>query len=133
MVYFRPKPIKSLLVHKRLALTLAIGYTLFLTYLSLSNLKKVPKLGSGFDDKIYHFGAYALFTFLWFHYFSRTSVKNKILYSAGIAFIYGIIVEVLQGTFTTYRTEDIADVWANSFGVLFGVIFILIYRKLKLK
>ncbi len=120
-------------MHKQLALTLAVGYTLFLTVLSLISLKGIPKLGSTFDDKIYHFGAYLIFTIAWYNFFRTTSTKFKILFSAGIAFIYGIIVEVLQGTFTTYRTEDIADVLANSLGVLIAVIFIVIYRKLKLK
>ena len=119
-------------MHKHLALTIAVCYTLFITILSLISLKGVPKLGSTFDDKIYHFGAYAIFTLVWYHYFSKASVKYKLLFSAGIAFSYGIIVEVLQGTFTTYRTEDVSDVLANSFGVLFAVVFIIIYRKLKL-
>lgn len=97
------------------------------------SLKKVPKLGSGFDDKIYHFGAYALLTIIWYNFFYRTSVKFKILASALISIIYGIVVEVLQGTLTSYRTEDIADVVANSIGVIFGVVFILLYSKIKLK
>ena len=50
-----------------------------------------------------------------------------------IAFIYGIIVEVLQGTFTTYRTEDIADVFANSLGVVFAILLVISYRQIKLK
>jgi VanZ family protein len=120
-------------VHKKLALTLAIGYTLFITILSLISLNSVPKLGSSFDDKIYHFGAYALFALVWYNFFEKTSSNYKIIIAAGIALFYGIIVEVLQGTFTTYRTEDIADVYANSFGVLFSVVVIFIYRKIKLK
>ena len=120
-------------MHKLWALTLAVGYTLFITVMSLISLNGVPKLGSTFDDKIYHFGAYMLFVFSWYIFFSTTSSRFKILFSAGIAFVYGIIVEVLQGTFTTYRTEDIWDVFANSFGVLFAVACIIIYRKIKLK
>ena len=120
-------------MHKKLALTLAVGYTLFLTILSLISLKGIPKLGSTFDDKIYHFGAYTIFTIIWYNYFKRTSTRFKIFFSAAIAITYGIIVEVLQGEFTTYRTEDIADVFANSLGVLFGVAFILIFRNIKLK
>ncbi|MGJ8591108.1 MAG: VanZ family protein [Aquaticitalea sp.] len=116
-----------------MALVIAIGYTLFITILSLISLKGVPKLGSSFDDKLYHFGAYALFAFVWYHFFEKTQSKYKILFSAGIALTYGIIVEVLQGTFTTYRTEDIGDVYANSAGVIFAVVCILIYRKIKLK
>lgn len=97
------------------------------------SLSSVPKLGSSFDDKIYHFGAYAVLIVLWYNFFKQTSLKHKVLVSAVIAVMYGIIIEVCQGAFTTYRTEDIADVLANSLGVLGGIIFIVISRKLKLK
>lgn len=120
-------------MHKKLALALAIGYTLFITIMSLISLNNIPKLGSSFDDKIYHFGAYGLFVLAWYNFFEKTTSKYKILISASIAFAYGIIVEIIQGTFTTYRTEDIADVYANSFGVLMAVVFVIIYRKIKLK
>lgn len=120
-------------MHKKLALALTIGYTIFLTVLSLMSINKMPKLGSSFDDKIYHLGAYMLFTMLWYNYFEKTDSKYKILFSAGIAIVYGIIIEVLQGTFTTYRTEDIGDVIANTLGALLAAILILLYKKIKLK
>lgn len=119
-------------MHK-LALILAIGYTLFLTLLSLISLNGLPELGSSFDDKIYHFGAYMLMTLLWYNVLQRTSTKFQIAYSAAIAISYGIIIEVFQQVFTTNRQEDIEDVLANSIGVLLAVALILIYRKIKLK
>lgn len=120
-------------MHKSFALALAIGYTLFITILSLISLNSIPKLGSSFDDKIYHFGAYTVFVLVWYHFFEKTSSKYKILFSAAISLSYGIIVEIIQGTFTTYRTEDVKDIFANSFGVFFAVMLIIIYRKIKLK
>lgn len=116
-----------------LALALAIGYTAFLTVLCLISIKHIPKLGSTFDDKIYHCGAYIVMTFLWYNFFRQTTVKLKIIFSAAIAITYGIIVEILQGTFTSYRTEDIMDVYANSFGVLVAVVLILLFRSHKVK
>ena len=118
---------------KHWTLILAVGYTLFITVLSLISLNGIPKLGSSFDDKIYHFGAYMVFVFFWYNYYRTTSSKYKILISASIALAYGTIVEVMQGTFTTYRTEDFADVIANSLGVLMAVVLIVIYKKIKLK
>lgn len=120
-------------MHKLLALTLAVGYTLAITILSLISLSGVPKLGSTFDDKIYHFGAYLIFVVVWYNFFRAINSRFRILYSAGIAFIYGIIVEVLQGTFTTYRTEDVADVFANSIGVIVAALALFLFRKIKLK
>ena len=91
-------------MHKRLALTLAIAYTLFITIMSLISLRNIPKLGSSFDDKIYHCGAYALLCVLvWYHFFEKTKSKYKILFLLDIALAYGIIIEILQGTFTTYQ------------------------------
>ena len=120
-------------MHKRLALALAVGYTLFLTILSLISINGIPKLGSSFDDKIYHLGAYVMLTLLWYNAFLSTGWKNKILISSLVPLGYGIIVEVLQGTFTTYRSEDIEDVFANSIGVLLAILLIVLYRKIKLK
>ncbi|MEO6348874.1 MAG: VanZ family protein [Aquaticitalea sp.] len=120
-------------MHKYLALAIAVGYTIFLTILSLISIQHMPKLGSTFDDKIYHFGAYIVMTLVWYNFFKRTGQKLKIIFSAIIALTYGIIVEVLQGTFTTYRTEDIMDVFANSVGVLMAVALILVFQKYKVK
>ena len=74
-----------------------------------------------------------VFVFFWYNYYRTTSSKFKILISASIALTYGIIVEGMQGTFTTYRTGEIADVFANSLGVLMAVVLIVIYKKIKLK
>ncbi len=120
-------------MHKKFAMALALGYTLFLTILSLITVNQLPKLGSSFDDKIYHFGAYMVMTLLWYNFFTRTNSKYIIAYSALISIVYGIIVEVFQGAFTSSRTEDYADVFANSFGVFFGMVLIIAFRKLKLK
>lgn len=120
-------------MHKKLALALAVCYTMLLTILSLITVNQLPKLGSTFDDKIYHFGAYMVLTILWYNFLTRTSSKFIIAFSALISIVYGIIVEVIQGAFTTSRTEDYIDVFANSIGVFFGILLILTFRKLKLK
>ncbi len=120
-------------MHKKFAMALALGYTLFLTILSLITVNKMPKLGSSFDDKIYHFGAYMVMTLVWYNFLTRTNSKYIIALTALISIVYGIIVEVTQGAFTSSRTEDYSDVLANSLGVFFGIMLILIFKKLKLK
>lgn len=118
---------------KQLALILAIGYTLSLTLLSLISLNEIPKLGSSFDDKIYHLIAYMLLTILWYNVLRSAPTKFKILFSAIICVCYGIIIEIFQALFTTNRKEDIEDVIANSLGVLIAAVIIIIFRKIKLK
>lgn len=120
---------------KRWSLPIVIIYITALTYGSIGNISGVPKLGFSFDDKIYHFLAYAMLTLLLFNYFSITTIalKNKILLSASIAIIYGIIIEGLQAVLTDFRTPDYYDVLANTSGVLIVVVLIKYRYKLKLK
>ena len=42
---------------------------------------------------------------------------------------FGIFIEVLQGTLTTYRTIDSLDALANSIGVTVAFILIISFRK----
>ncbi|WP_456437789.1 VanZ family protein [Psychroserpens sp.] len=118
---------------KRFSLPIVLIYVAALTFGSLSSISKVPELGFSFDDKIYHFLAYAILTLLLFNYIVITNVKLNILLSAGIAIIYGIIIEVLQATVTDFRTPDYYDVLANTAGVLFAIILLRIKSELKLK
>lgn len=118
---------------KTWALPILVIYVVALTYGSLSNVSSIPELGSSFDDKIYHYLAYAILTFLIYNYLLCTSVKHKILLASGIAVIYGIIIEVLQSVFTDFRTPDVYDVLANTAGVIFAIVLLRLKKKLKLK
>ncbi len=89
---------------KRWSLPTLFIYILALTFGSLSKVSGVPKLGFTFDDKIYHFLAYAILMLLLFSYLRTTTIKYKVLFSASIAVVYGIIIEVLQQAMTSYRT-----------------------------
>ena len=117
----------------RWSLPILIVYVIALTIGSLGNVSGVPKLGFSFDDKIYHFLAYAILTVLVLNYITKTTVKHKILLSAGIAVVYGIIIEVLQSTLTDFRTPDYYDVLANTIGVVFVLLLLRFKNKLKLK
>lgn len=118
---------------KRWSLPIVLIYVTVLTYGSLGNVGGVPKLGFSFDDKIYHFLAYAILTLFLFNYVISTTIKHKILFSAGVAVVYGIIIEVLQATITDFRTPDYYDVIANTTGALFAILLIKFKNKRKLK
>jgi len=121
-------------VLKRWSLPIVIVYLIALTIGSLGHVSSVPTLGFSFDDKIYHFLAYAVLTVLLFNYIRFTAVKHKILVSAGIAFVYGIIIEVLQSTVTDFRTPDYYDVLANTAGIVCVMLLLIKFKdKLKLK
>ncbi|MFD1314497.1 VanZ family protein [Namhaeicola litoreus] len=121
--------IKKLLEHN--ALYIAIAITTFIAYLSLSSESKID-LGFTFKskDKLYHTLAYFTLTFAWLFAFRNKYQNNKfkILTLCALTF-YGIILEVLQGTLTNYRTSDLYDAIANFLGVILGIFAFNIFLK----
>ncbi|MBN4070097.1 VanZ family protein [Olleya sp. AH-315-F22] len=117
-------------MHKRVLLILTICYTLVIAVLSLVNIKSLPKLGSSFDDKIFHALAYGILVLLWYFTLNRLKITKPIFISALFSIIYGIILEVLQGLLTIARSLDILDVLANCIGVTIASVFI-VYMKQK--
>ena len=84
----------------------------------------------GFDptDKMLHAGAYLFLAVLWKLYFvfkqpDFQRYTSNLLWVAFASFIFGMLIEVLQGTLTSYRTPDWWDVLANSTGVVLAVLF----------
>lgn len=121
---------------KKSALVLALIYSVALTFVSLVKLNNVPDIGVSFGDKIFHFLAYCLLTFLWFFAFLfNFNFKNKraIILAAILSVIFGIIIEVLQETITVSRAMDIYDVVANTSGVLLTVIILAINKDIDVK
>ncbi|MEO8773303.1 MAG: VanZ family protein [Gelidibacter sp.] len=120
-------------MRKRWALALFVLYAVMLLFLSLMSIGRVPSLGTSFDDKIGHFGAYFLFTLLIFNYLSALKIKRALFYAFIISSTYGFIMELLQKLLTKGREFDLYDALANAFGAIIAVLFIILYRKLKLK
>lgn len=113
-----------------------ILYSIVLATLCLVQLNNVSKVGIPFADKIFHFLSYVVLTILWYNtcYFHFKKTKANALILAIVAsIIFGIIIEVLQGTVTSYRSSDINDVFANSLGVLLTAFGISMKNKYLLK
>lgn len=119
--------IKKLLEGNALLLAIVITVAIAMTSLSI-----MPKMDLGFkiksSDKYLHAIAYFILTLTWFFAFREKIKKTniKIVLLIALAF-YGIIIEVLQGGITNYRTSDVYDVFANIFGILLAT---LIFDKL---
>jgi len=123
-------------VLKKQALLIAISYTLALVVVSLVklDLSSVKDVVPSFSDKIFHFLAYALFTWLWFNtfYFKFNFGKIKGIFTTiVISITFGIIIEVMQWLVTSSRSFDLLDILANTLGVLLAAI--LINSKIKLR
>lgn len=119
------------ILNSRLPLVLAILCTLFIAYLSLSDINAFPKLNVNNEDKIYHFIAYFVLNFMWLTAFIHKSSKSlglTILISFGII-SFGIIVEFAQEALTDIRVFDYYDILANSTGVALSFMAFEFFKK----
>ena len=122
------------MLNKKTFLFLAILWTVVITFLSLATLDssigseiKIPN-----KDKMVHFVFYFLFVVLWSFYVNfKTFNFKKVIVILVIAISYGILMELIQGIFTTERTADVFDVFANSAGAIAGLITTKIYLQNK--
>jgi VanZ family protein len=98
--------------------------------ISCLSLIKTPKIDTGFSniDKLYHLFAYFTLSLFWlFSFYKKSSLKYFIVLAC---LIYGILIEVIQHTLTTYRTGDYKDAIANTLGSIFGLI---VFNQIKKK
>lgn len=124
------------MLKKRLAILVAIGYSLSLLTISLINLGKITAGAPKHSDKIFHFLAYCLMLLFWYFglYWGLNWSKRKALISAGLFSIgFGILIEILQGTLTEARQFDMLDVLANTSGVFLTGLVLVLKQKTKYK
>ncbi|CAM1341797.1 conserved membrane hypothetical protein [Tenacibaculum amylolyticum] len=118
------KLIKSLLKDK--AIYIAISITIIIAILSLIKVGSQP-IYIKYLDKIEHTTAYFVLTFFWLlAFFKKEKIRTIIIV---LSISYGILLEVLQGTITTYRTFDYVDMIANTLGVLIAFLVFKIIEK----
>lgn len=124
MNYYLQSNTRSLL-GRNLYLLIAITLTIVITVGSLISVNNVVKLPAfNFFDKIVHVSAYCILSISWFLVCNDKFqyLKNG-AYIAILLFIYGIIIEVLQGVITSYRQADVFDMFANLTGIVIAWVF----------
>ncbi|CAM1334482.1 VanZ family protein [Tenacibaculum aestuariivivum] len=120
------KHIKSLL--KDNLKKIAILVTISIAILSLIKIGSQPIQVKNID-KYEHIIAYFFLTFIWLLAFGKTKTNQFIIVFC--CFFYGIIIEALQVTLTTYRTGDVLDVIANTTGILIAyIVYFIFLRKM---
>lgn len=85
-------------------------------YLSIANLNDnvvFKEFLFPYSDKFAHFGIYAVFSWI---LLSENKKNEKILIPLLISISYGILMEILQYSLTTYRSFEVLDIVANSLG-----------------
>jgi len=120
--------IKNLLKDNIKTIAIAILITISIAILSLIKIGHQPIQINNLD-KYEHVIAYFVLSFFWLLAF-RTAKINKLII-VFCCFFYGIIIEALQVTVTSYRTGDILDIVANTTGILIAyIIYFLFLRKM---
>ncbi len=116
--------------------SIAIAYTLFIFYASLTNIKVNLASAIEHKDKIVHIAMYCTYTIIWFAYFNYHEKKIKYANTILLVFSTGVLIEILQETLTSKRSGDLYDVVANSIGIIIAVLLLKqpkIINALKLK
>lgn len=122
------KPIKSLLENN--AVYIAIFFTIAILLGSLVKPELVVVDSISVSDKTYHLIAYFLLMLSWLYAFSnREKFKENVKYVIIGCIFFGIIIELLQGTITSYRTASFLDIIANTSGVLLAVVIFHVFEK----
>ncbi|WP_223551434.1 VanZ family protein [Aestuariivivens sp. NBU2969] len=121
---------------KKYALYIATAYSLGLAFLSLINLGELPKTPLDSGDKVFHFCAYFVLTLIWYNVFRlqvKLNKKQAITRAGLLAFVFGIIIELLQSMLTNTRASDSYDVLANTLGIILAGLLLLCYNNKDIK
>ena len=122
------KPIKSLLEDN--AIYIAIFFTISITIGSLVKSDFIVVKSISVSDKIYHLIAYFLLMLSWLYVFcKKETLQRNVKYIILGCIIFGIIIEILQGVITSYRTASYLDIVANTIGVLLAVVIFHVFEK----
>ena len=122
------KPIKSLLENN--AIYIAVFFTISILFGSLVKSELIVVESISVSDKTYHLIAYFLLMLSWLYaLFKKEKFQEHVKYIILACFIFGIIIEILQGVITSYRTASYLDILANTIGVLLAVVIFHVFEK----
>ncbi|MCD8445013.1 VanZ family protein [Tenacibaculum finnmarkense] len=122
------KRIKSLLKDNLtiIAILISIGIAI-LSLIKIGNPPAIIQIKN--LDKYEHAFAYFVLCFVWLIAFDKTKINKVIIVFCCL--FYGIIIEGLQVTITTYRSGDVLDIVANTTGILIAyMMYFLFLRKM---
>ena len=114
------KHIKNCLLSNVLLIALTI--TLSIVFLSLFNTNRLPQTSIKVSDKLLHALAYLVLFWGWMAVFRKSKTLKTAFSLFLVLLFFGIIIELLQGNLTAYRTADWKDVVANTTGLVLGFI-----------
>jgi VanZ family protein len=118
-------------VLKQIVFWIALFWTAVVLFLSLVQSDKIPVVNIENLDKVVHAFFHFVFTSLWVLFF-KTQIKDPDSYKPYVlsflfSVLFGVVVEMLQGHYTTTRKEDALDVVANIVGATIGLFTVILY------
>jgi VanZ family protein len=118
-------------VLKQIVFWIALFWTAIVLFLSLVQSDKIPVVNIENLDKVVHAFFHFVFTSLWILFF-KTQIKDPDSYKPYVlsflfSVLFGVVVEMLQGHYTTTRKEDALDVVANIVGATIGLFTVILY------
>jgi VanZ family protein len=112
------------------AILIAIFFTISITIGSLVKSDVIAIEIVSISDKTIHFIAYFFLMLSWLYvFFKKKSFSKNVKFIFIGCIVFGIIIEILQGVTTTYRTLSFLDVAANTLGVLFASTVFHFFKK----
>lgn len=122
------KLIKSLLENN--AIYIAVFFTISIFFGSLIKPEFIVVESISVSDKAHHFIAYFLLMLSWLYaFFKKDKFQQNVKYIILGCLIFGIIIEIFQGTITSYRTASYLDIIANTLGILLAVVVFHVFQK----
>ena len=109
---------------------LFITWGVSILWLSLTPSPPVPVTGLFGWDKFQHAVAYGLLTLLGYSAFIRfSSFGRRLICAAAVSILFGALMEVAQGLFTTTRTAEVGDLAADAIGAVTACAVVICGRK----
>jgi len=102
--------------------------------ISGNSLNEIKFINIPYFDKIVHFTWYFVLCLLLLSAIYKKLIELKVKNYFLIVFlctVYGVLMELLQGSLSINRSEDFYDALTNSIGALFGAILYVRISKIK--
>ena len=110
-----------LLFRARIARVITIILILIAIVGSLLPPKQMDQLTLNFSDKLIHFLYFIGLTLFWIKTTKEFSNK-RLIKTALLVFLFGLVLEILQGILPIQRNMDILDMLANSAGIFLAIV-----------
>ncbi len=112
---------------------MALIYSGLIGWLSLAKIFIPVDFEVKGSDKVGHLLAYLVFTIVWFSFFFYSKKQQKKfsvswIWAAGLSFVFGVLMEILQAVLTSYRSPEWNDILANTSGIVFAVFILKLFK-----